>query len=133
VPNLDFIHHQIHHKFVVCDFNGEDPVVFCGSSNLASGGEHDNGDNLLTIRDGDVATAFAVEAVALVDHFNFLDRLQEKSTAQPAAVAAARAVVPASKVAAAVSAGWFLGNTDAWTKPYFNPNDLHFKDRNLFA
>src|SRR5262249_44803930 len=68
VPNLDFLHHQIHHKFVVCNFNGPDPVVFCGSSNLASGGEHENGDNLLTIRDADVATAFAVEAVALVDH-----------------------------------------------------------------
>jgi len=33
-----------------------------------------NGDNLLAIRDEDVATAFAIEALALVDHFNFLDR-----------------------------------------------------------
>src|SRR4029078_11415604 len=31
--------HQIHHKFVVCGFNSKDPVVYCGSSNLASGGE----------------------------------------------------------------------------------------------
>ena len=43
--------HQIHHKFVVCGFNGDDPVVYCGSSNLALGGEQHNGDNLLEIHD----------------------------------------------------------------------------------
>jgi hypothetical protein len=31
--------HEIHDKFVVCGLNGQDPVVYCGSSNLASGGE----------------------------------------------------------------------------------------------
>ena len=30
--------HEIHDKFVVCGINGKDPVVWCGSSNLASGG-----------------------------------------------------------------------------------------------
>ena len=73
VPNIGGVKHQVHHKFVVCGFNGPDPVVFCGSSNLASGGEENNGDNLLTIRDKDIATVFAIEALSLVDHFNFLD------------------------------------------------------------
>src|SRR5262249_9458087 len=41
--------HQVHHKFVVCGFNGNNPVVYCGSSNLALGGEESNGDNLLAI------------------------------------------------------------------------------------
>jgi PLD-like domain len=66
--------HEIHDKFVVCGLNGDDPVVYCGSSNLASGGEAANGDNLLAIHDADVATAFAIEALLLVDHYNFLDR-----------------------------------------------------------
>ena len=66
--------HQIHHKFVVCGFREDDAVVYCGSSNLATGGEQLNGDNLLAIHDRDVATAFAIEAVTLVDHFQFLDR-----------------------------------------------------------
>jgi hypothetical protein len=66
--------HEIHDKFVVCGLNGPDPVVYCGSSNLASGGEAANGDNLLEIHDADVATAFAIEALLLVDHYNFLDR-----------------------------------------------------------
>ena len=66
--------HEIHDKFVVCGLNGKDPVVLCGSSNLATGGEASNGDNLLEIHDADVATAFAIEALLLVDHYNFLDR-----------------------------------------------------------
>jgi hypothetical protein len=66
--------HEIHDKFVVCGLNGKDPVVYCGSSNLATGGEEQNGDNLLEIHDADVATAFAIEALLLVDHYNFLDR-----------------------------------------------------------
>lgn len=32
-----------------------------------------NGDNLLEIHDTDVATVFAIEALGLVDHFDFLD------------------------------------------------------------
>jgi hypothetical protein len=66
--------HEIHDKFVVCGVNGNDPVVWCGSSNLATGGEESNGDNLLEIHDPDVAMTFAIEALLLVDHYNFLDR-----------------------------------------------------------
>jgi hypothetical protein len=72
VPSLPG--HEIHDKFVVCGLNGNDPVVYCGSSNLATGGEESNGDNLLQIHDGDVATAFAIEALLLIDHYSFLDR-----------------------------------------------------------
>lgn len=41
----------------------------------SSGGEEQNGDNLLEIHDADVATAFAIEALGLIDHYNFLDRV----------------------------------------------------------
>lgn len=127
VRNISGVGHQIHHKFVVCGFNGPDPVVYCGSSNLALKGEQVNGDNLLAIRDGDVATVFAIEAIGLIDHFNFLDSTargpKAKGDAHPAAL----------KQQAAVSAGWFLGTTDAWAHKFFDPHDLHFKDRELFA
>ncbi len=69
--------HQVHHKFIVCGFNSPDAVVYCGSSNLALGGETSNGDNLIAIHDRDVATVFAIEALELVDHFNFLDQFQK--------------------------------------------------------
>jgi PLD-like domain len=61
----------IHHKFVVTDFNGERPLAFGGSSNLAKGGEHQNGDNLVCFADRDIATKYAIEAIKLVDHYRF--------------------------------------------------------------
>lgn len=66
----------IHHKFVVVDFNDLNPVVFTGSSNLSSGGETDNGDNLVAIYDPEVATEYAVEGIRLVDHYHFRNRVQ---------------------------------------------------------
>jgi hypothetical protein len=75
--------HEIHDKFVVCGLNGTDPTVYCGSSNLATGGEASNGDNLLQIHDADVATAFAIEALLLVDHYNFLDRYANPKSSNP--------------------------------------------------
>jgi len=119
--------HQVHHKFVVCGFNGGDPIVYCGSSNLALKGEQKNGDNLLAIRDGDVATVFAIEALALVDHFNFLDRAASGPKAKKGKKPSA------DKPQAAISAGWFLSTSEAWTQKYFDKSDLHFIDRELFA
>ncbi len=82
MPAIKGFGHQVHHKFVVCGFNGDDPVVFCGSSNLSTGGEESNGDNLLAVHDGDVATVFAIEALLLVDHFDFLDRMPKAPSAK---------------------------------------------------
>jgi hypothetical protein len=73
----------IHHKFVVVDFNDSEPVVFTGSSNLAAGGETSNGDNLLAIHDRDVATAFAVEAIKLVDHYYFRALMKAATEVSP--------------------------------------------------
>jgi hypothetical protein len=135
VPNIGGVGHQVHHKFVVCGFNGDEPVVYCGSSNLASGGEKANGDNLLAIHDPDVATVFAIEAVGLVDHFNFLDRYATKSakSGTVSKKAAVHKAKPASKVQAALTARWYLDITDKWAASYFDPKDLHSADRELFA
>jgi hypothetical protein len=130
VPNIGGQKHQIHHKFVVCGFNSKDAVVYCGSSNLANKGETVNGDNLLAIRDQDVATVFAIEAVGLVDHFNFLDNFQNKSQNMKGKKPK---TPPASLKDAATLAHWFLSTTDAWTKPYYDANDLHCADRQLFG
>lgn len=119
--------HQVHHKFIVCGFNGSDPTVYCGSSNLALMGEQVNGDNLLEIHDEEIATVFAIEALELVDHFEFLGKLEKKSKASPASPK------PADKADAAKAAKWFLGTTDAWAEKYFDPDDLHSVDRVLFA
>jgi len=99
VPSI--LGHEIHDKFVVCGFNGDDPVVYCGSSNLASGGEAQNGDNLLAIHDPDIATAFMIEALLLVDHYAFLDRY----AAPPAAKTPPAKSAPAKGTAASKAAG----------------------------
>ena len=127
--------HQVHHKFVVCGFNQPDAVVYCGSSNLAMGGEQENGDNLLEIQDMDVATAFMIEALGLVDHFNFLDKCatggKGSSPSQPSG--SKKKTPPASLNLAADQGGWFLSTDDKWIKPYFDPNDLKCADRLLFG
>lgn len=119
--------HQVHHKFIVCGFNGPDAVVYCGSSNLAETGEQVNGDNLLAIHDSDITTVFAIDALALVDHFDFLDRSATKAKVAPSKIKSA------SKKQQAVASGWFLSTSDAWTKPYYDPDDLKFIDRQLFG
>lgn len=124
--------HQVHHKFVVCGFKSPDAVVYCGSSNLANVGETVNGDNLLAIHDPDVATAFAIEALALVDHFNFLDRYATGGKGSKPATAKPKKPKTATASAAA-AAGWFLSTTDNWTRPYYDPKDLKCADRLLFA
>ena len=126
VPDIG-LSHQVHHKFVVCGFGRKDAVVYCGSSNLASGGEALNGDNLIAIHDAGIATVFAIEALALVDHFDFLDRMKQKA---PPGV---KAKPPASKAQGALDVGWFLSTTDKWTEPYYDPGDLRSVDRQLFA
>jgi phosphatidylserine/phosphatidylglycerophosphate/cardiolipin synthase-like enzyme len=103
---------SIHHKFVVVDFNTDNGVVFCGSSNLALGPEQANGDNLLEIRDKDVVTAFAIEAIRLVDHFQFRDK---------------------SNTASSSSTPLILHTDSAWVAPYYDPADLLFKERTLLV
>jgi hypothetical protein len=103
----------IHHKFVVCDFNGESPIVFCGSSNFSEGGEKSNGDNLIEIHDGNVATFYAIEAIRLYDHYRFRS-LQRKS-------------------ASATKSSLVLDDTDGWTRKYFDPEDYKYYERSLLC
>lgn len=74
---------SVHHKFIVVDFKGPEPAVYCGSSNLAINPEQKNGDNLIEIRDKETVTVFAIEAIRLVDHFHFRNaqfKAQQKKT-----------------------------------------------------
>lgn len=101
----------IHHKFIVCDFNSDSPIAFCGSSNLASGGETSNGDNLIAITDPRVATYYAVEAIKLFDHYRFRTLHEQSSSDAPL----------------------MLDSTDGWIKPYYDENNLKFRERQLLV
>ena len=110
--------HEIHDKFVVVDFNAANPAVFTGSSNLAAGGEQANGDSLAMIEDGAIANMYAIEAIATFDHFHF------------------RKVMQTAKSNDALGL-WYPGKPNApptaWWKSYYDPKNIHMRDRLLFA
>lgn len=102
--------HKVHHKFVVVDFKSKDAVVYCGSSNLALLGEQKNGDNLLAIFDKDVATAFAIEAIRLIDHFHFRASLADSDAQEP----------------------MLLAKDDGWLADYYKPGHMKNFERQYF-
>ena len=104
--------YAIHHKFIVVNFKGLDPVVYCGSSNLAFGPEQRNGDNLLEIRDKDIVTAFAIEALRLVDHFHW--RNKELDTTK------------------SLHLDDLSTPNKAWYKVWYDPNDAKNRQRLLY-
>lgn len=105
--------HNIHHKFILIDFKGDNPVLFCGSSNLAYKPEQSNGDNLIEIRNSDIVTAFAVEAIRLVDHFQWRNKkFTAKEKEEPLQLHD-----PSEK--------------KQWYKAYYNPKDLLYLERTL--
>ncbi|MFC0181781.1 phospholipase D-like domain-containing protein [Pseudarcicella hirudinis] len=108
----------IHDKFIVVDFNSSNPVVFTGSSNLSSGGEEANGDNLLAIYDDEIVTAFAVEAVRLFDHYNFRTALKKTDDKN------ATATTPKPICLKETSAEWLDG--------YQDPANRKYRDRKFF-
>lgn len=103
--------YTIHHKFVVVDFKGKDPVVYCGSSNLTFNPEQKNGDNLLEIHDEDIVTVFAIEAARLVDHFQW----RNKEITQTR-----------------MDLDDLSDGSNIWYKKYYNPNDLRCLERQKF-
>ena len=102
----------IHHKFVVCDFNDLEPMVFAGSSNLAAGGEESNGDNLLAIADRRVATTYAVEALRLIDHYRFRAAMKTATAAEPLRLKT---------------------RSERWAAPWFDEGDPRNHERLLFV
>ncbi|MEA2448693.1 MAG: hypothetical protein QOG63_625 [Thermoleophilaceae bacterium] len=100
----------IHDKFVVVDFNGDNPSAYFGSSNLAKGGEEANGDSLVACEDPLVVTSFAVEAVRNIDHFHFRSARQRATTSAPLVL-----------------------RSDDWWARYYDPSNLKCRDRELFT
>jgi PLD-like domain len=108
---------HIHSKFVVVDFNADNPTVFTGSSNLAAGGEQANGDSLVRIEDAAIANMFAIEAVALFDHYHFRKTMKTATKASPLTL-------------------WFPGKPNMplpWWKQYYDTSKIQMRDRCLFA
>ncbi|WP_069706719.1 phospholipase D-like domain-containing protein [Burkholderia seminalis] len=59
----------IHHKFIVIDAEGANPVVYTGSANMSRNSEQYNDENLLEIRDTRVAAIYLAEFLRLYEHY----------------------------------------------------------------
>ena len=106
---------MVHHKFVVTDFNGTNPTVFTGSSNMAQGGEKDNGDHLIRIEDRKIAIAYAIEALRLFDHFHFRVKVKDANAGQTLRLA--KPPAPGKKT---------------WFASYYRNGHVKERDRKLF-
>ncbi len=95
----------IHHKFIVIDAEGENPIVYTGSANMSANSEHYNDENLLEIRDRRVAGTYLAEFLRLYEHYR----------ARALAIGAARG----GKLHADAHPTLALQPDSRWTKKYF--------------
>lgn len=62
---------NMHHKFLVIDFDKPSARVYTGSYNVSRPADLENGENLLLIKDRRIATSYMVEALRIFDHYQF--------------------------------------------------------------
>jgi phosphatidylserine/phosphatidylglycerophosphate/cardiolipin synthase-like enzyme len=117
---------NIHHKFVVTDFNLPTARVFTGSSNLAPSGEEGNGDHLIQIDDNRVATSYAIEAVRVFDHLHFRNRMKE-------AAAKPKPNAPPPKPLTLRKPIAISGDQKPWFADYYVADSQRERDRKLFS
>jgi phosphatidylserine/phosphatidylglycerophosphate/cardiolipin synthase-like enzyme len=70
-PKRTNVGNYMHHKFVVIDFDTPEARVYLGSYNFSLAADNANGENLLLFKDGRIATAYAIEALRIYDHYAF--------------------------------------------------------------
>jgi phospholipase D-like protein len=116
---------NVHHKFVVTDFSLATAKVFTGSSNLAVGGEEQNGDNLVMIEDREVAAAYAIEAVRVFDHLHFRSRMKDAFSSARRSGRPSPALVLRKPTA--------ISGKPAWFEEYYESGTQRESDRLLFS
>jgi len=91
---------RVHHKFVVIDAEGDNPVVFTGSANFSGNSLHKNDENLLEITNCPrLAGIYLAEFLRLYEHY--------------------RARAAFAKRAAGDAKAFVLTPNNAWTHKYF--------------
>lgn len=118
---------NIHHKFVVTDFNLPTAKVFTGSSNLSPSGESNNGDHLIMIEDQRVATAYAIEAVRVFDHLHFRTTMQAAEKKADGGTAAEKKVLKLQKPKK------ISGADHNWFEPFYQAGSQKEQDRKIFS
>lgn len=106
---------QMHHKFVVIDFDQPTARVYTGSYNFSSAADVKNGENLFLFNDRKIAVSYMIEAVAMFDHYEFRDALQTSKTGK------LFLHIPPQKT----------GDVAWWKEDYTDPQKI--RDRVLFS
>jgi phosphatidylserine/phosphatidylglycerophosphate/cardiolipin synthase-like enzyme len=108
---------RMHHKFIVVDFDRPSARVYLGSYNMSKSADGSNGENLLLFRDRRIATSFMIEAVRMIDHYEF--RVARKEAKDKRTNLTLKR--PPRNA----------GETPWWQEDYISPRKI--KDRMLFA
>jgi phosphatidylserine/phosphatidylglycerophosphate/cardiolipin synthase-like enzyme len=116
---------NVHHKFVVTDFNLPTAKIFTGSSNLAPSGEEGNGDHLIMMEDRKLAVAYAIEALRVFDHLHFRSRMKAAGK-KPGKAAKKPAALHLWKPTA-------ISGKPAWFEEYYVADSQLERDRTLFV
>jgi hypothetical protein len=128
---------NIHHKFVVTDFNQKTAKVFTGSSNLAPSGEKGNGDHLILIEDQKIATSYAIEALRVFDHLHFRSVMKDVLGGQKPKKGSKKADAntdPKKEDALTLKKPIAIsGKKNTWFDRYYVAESQLEKDRTLFS
>jgi phosphatidylserine/phosphatidylglycerophosphate/cardiolipin synthase-like enzyme len=116
---------NVHHKFVVTDFNLPTAKVFTGSSNLSPSGETGNGDHLIIFEDQKIAIAYAIEAIRVFDHLEFRTRMKDAGK-KPGKPAKKPEKLTLKKPRA-------ITGKPSWFEKYFVASSHEERDRLLFS
>jgi phosphatidylserine/phosphatidylglycerophosphate/cardiolipin synthase-like enzyme len=108
---------RLHHKFLVLDFDRPTARVYLGSYNFSKAADIENGENLLLIKNPQIAVAYMVEALRLFDHYHFRVKQMEAGRAR-------------KKLALATPP---KDGEDPWWKEDFIPGTIKSRDRLLFS
>ncbi|RQU71095.1 phospholipase [Burkholderia cenocepacia] len=99
----------IHHKFIVIDAEGANPVVYTGSANMSRNSEQYNDENLLEIRDKRIAAIYLAEFLRLYEHYR----------ARALAINAKRQHGTGTGTDAGAHARLALAPDSSWAKKYY--------------
>ena len=111
---------RMHHKFLVLDFDTPDARVYLGSYNMSKAADASNGENLVLIRDRRVATSYAIEAMRMIDHYQWRAALKARGKRRGPARPLTLRRPPAGP-----------GEEPWWLEDYVDARKI--KDRKLFA
>lgn len=107
----------VHDKFMLIDPLSNDPIVITGSANFSAASTKYNDENMLVIRGNTrVADIYLGEFMRLFSHHYFRDLIRKQQGATVTTVKTQ-----------------YLEPTDKWTRRYYKPYSVKWKERQLFS